>query len=519
MVTASFGQIKSTLTNPSVTNPQLRSPVSGGTIPSTAYRSGLVTSPRPTYLSGNLIVTGNVGGGKHFRGVVPYNAVSDFGGRLGSGTLDTFLRRSTIPQNYYSGGHTPFYSQTGTVTRIVPGTNMVVTPPSTKIRTQRRDMLTQRPLLSDQSETASRGDLLGLDRVTFFPLGTERIGDYPLLSDEQDEAEAQASRKTYQIERKQFTRDLKQLEEEVDELERQLLGESGTVKPSIKSVSQRPYQSPLEITNKPQLPQLPHQPGSMQDVQEPERTSVYEQMLAEYEQNKQKYEELFGDSQDTEQQEDSEGVLPGTKLSTRKLEYKQPKRIISPKTKPQQVEKKPKSELEILAESQRVLSERQSFAVRSQDKFNQYMRAAEQYMQQGKYYLAADAYSMATIYKPLDPLGYAGKCHALFAAGDYLSSALYLNRAIDMFNGYVDFKIDIVTMIGDMDKVEKRITDIKTWVEINGAPELHFLLAYVYMQLDRLDKASQAADAAYNDMQDVPAVGLLKTAIDKRLGR
>ena len=516
MVTASFGQIKSTLTNPSVTNPQLRSPVSGGTIPSTAYRSGLVTSPRPTYPSGNLIVTGNVGGGKHFRGVVPYNAVSDFGGRLGSGTLDTFLRRSTIPQNYYSGGHTPFYSQTGTVTRIVPGTNMVITPPSTKIRTQRQDMLTQRSLLSRQSNAASRGDLLGLDRVTFFPLGTERVGDYPLLSDEQDEAEAEASRKTYQIERKQFTRDLKQLEEEVDELERQLLGESGTVKPSIKSISNKTYQSPLEITNK---PQLPDQPGSMQDMQEPERTSVYKQMLAEYEQNKQKYEELFGDSQDTEQQEDSEGVLPGTKLSTRKLEYKQPKRIISPKTKPQQVEKKPKSELEILAESQRVLSERQSFAVRSQDKFNQYMRAAEQYMQQGKYYLAADAYSMATIYKPLDPLGYAGKCHALFAAGDYLSSALYLNRAIDMFNGYVDFKIDIVTMIGDMDRVEKRIADIKTWVEINGAPELHFLLAYVYMQLDRLDKASQAADAAYNDMQDVPAVGLLKAAIDKRLGR
>src|SRR4030042_1032326 len=96
----------------SVTNPTPSSPVGTGTVPVTAYRSGLVSSPNPIDDTGNLIVTGNVGGGKHFRGVVPYNAISDFGGALGSGTLDNFLRYSTIPENYYSGGLTPFYSQT-----------------------------------------------------------------------------------------------------------------------------------------------------------------------------------------------------------------------------------------------------------------------------------------------------------------------------------------------------------------------------------------------------------------------
>ena len=140
-------------------------------------------------------------------------------------------------------------------------------------------------------------------------------------------------------------------------------------------------------------------------------------------------------------------------------------------------------------------------------------------MKQGKYYQAANSYSLASIYKPQDPLAYAGRSHALFAAGEYLHSSLYLRRAIEMFNGYADFKIDIVTMIGSMDMVEKRIADLKQWIELSNAGELRFLLAYIYMQLGRLEQASEAINTAYKKMPNDPAVSVLKAAIERRLNQ
>ena len=516
--TASFGQGGSTLTNPSVS-----SPVGTGTVPVTMYRSGLVASPDPIDPTSNMVVTGNVGGGKYFRGVVPYNAISDFGGALGSGTLDSFLRMSTVPQNYYGGGIAPFYSQTGTVTRIVPGTNMVIVPPSSKIRTEQDESLRQRSILFSQTQAnaAARSGSLGPAGVRLPPTSTEQVEPYLPLGIDQDQVQREKARERLRAQQKLLDERLKDAAEDVNGLE-QLVGQRQTVKSSLKSGSEDSYsqlpQTPLEPASvlKPQRPQAP---GPVSPQEQPQKIDVYEKMLAEYEQAKKAYEEHLDQSRRAEQQAEPDVNMPGRKPAARERQYEQPERITStpaPVSEEQPAEKEPLSELEVLARTRRVLSERQTFAVYSQDKFNRHMRAAEEYMQQGKYYLAADAYRLASIYKPLDPLAYAGQSHALFAAGEYLSSALYLSRAIEMFNGYVDFKIDIVTMIGDMDTVEKRIADIKAWIELSSAPELEFLLAYVYMQLDRLDKASEAINAAYERMPDVPAVGLLRAAIERR---
>jgi len=57
----------------------IRNPVGRGTVPPSSIRSGLIRSPNPIDTSSNLVVTGNVRGGKHFRGIVPYRATSRFG--------------------------------------------------------------------------------------------------------------------------------------------------------------------------------------------------------------------------------------------------------------------------------------------------------------------------------------------------------------------------------------------------------------------------------------------------------
>ena len=162
------------------------------------------------------------------------------------------------------------------------------------------------------------------------------------------------------------------------------------------------------------------------------------------------------------------------------------------------------------------MGEHETFAGFSEDKFNQYIRAAEQYLKEGKYYRAADAYTLASIYKPDDPLAYAGKGHALFAAGEYMSSALFLSRALEIFPGYVHFKIDVVAMLGDQDKIETRLADVRQWVQMTDAAELRFLLAYVYYQMGRFEWAKRAVDAAYEKMP-TPAVTTLKKAIDETI--
>ena len=171
------------------------------------------------------------------------------------------------------------------------------------------------------------------------------------------------------------------------------------------------------------------------------------------------------------------------------------------------------SQEEIANRAKSILGEYKSFATFSQDRFNRYMVAGERYLKEGKYYLAADAYTMASIYKPNDPLAYAGKSHALFAAGEYMSSALYLSRALTIFPEYARFKVDIVAMVGDKDKLETRIADVQEWLKKNDVPELDFLLAYVYFQMGRLDEAKKSIDAAYEKMPDAPAVQTLKDAI------
>jgi len=158
-----------------------------------------------------------------------------------------------------------------------------------------------------------------------------------------------------------------------------------------------------------------------------------------------------------------------------------------------------------------------SFAAYSDDKFNRHILAAENYMKQGKYYRAADAYSLASIYKPDDPLAYAGKSQALFAAGEYMSSSLFLSRAMEIFPEYAKVKIDLFWMAGDKDLVENRILEAREWYQKSGSAELEFLLSYVYYQLDRMEFARQMIESAAKKMPDSRAIAAMKKAIDERI--
>ncbi len=340
-----------------------------------------------------------------------------------------------------------------------------------------------------------------------------------LLSDPQSEKLRQLTQQQYEQQLDEFNKELRQVSQNVNELQKQL--DVDPQKSDLKKPSPSMWNFGSENSEPSETSVLqiaPKDNPAGENRQEPSETKtqdVFTKMMQEYQALNESYEQIFGRKIEDD---DSEKQTPQYETE-RRLTYKSSPRITAKSSEASEAAQKNVQGELLEAEARAVLSEHKTFASFAQDRFNNSMRAAESYMQEGKFYLAADAYAVACMYKPEDPLAYAGQSHALFAAGEYISSSLYLAKAIEMFPGYVDFQVDIVAMIGDADTVEKRINDINQLRQSGGAAELNFLLAYINMQLGRLQKANEAITAANERMPDLAAVKLLQQAIEKRLGK
>ena len=448
---------------PSEVSSAIRNPADRGTVPPSSISSGLVRSPNPIDTSANLVMTGNIVGGRYFRGIVPYRETSEFWGELG-----TFR---------------PYYSLSATR----PGRSGLFSPLT--INSEGHAVgemaLPSTPYYYD-SDTSYYSGL----REPYFPIGREMETRRPLSMTPQ-------------------------------EMERLISGELGRY-PQEGEVSAEQYQAQIERllsrlsdeTTDRDVPQPFETQIPVEKTSEDEQLDVYEQMKQQIDE----FQELLEQLADAEQAEEAaDGQEVPSEESTSELPA-----ISREMETPQSFQKQASpfdelSDVEVATAAKAILGKHKTFASFSKDKFNQYLRAAEAYLKQGKYYRAADTYTLASIYKPNDPLAYAGKSHALFAAGEYMSSALFLSRALVIFPEYARFKIDLVAMIGDRDKLENRIVDIQQCQQVSDSAELQFLLAYIYYQMDRLEPAKEAIDQAAEKMPNAPAVLAVKKAIDEAL--
>ncbi|MHC4316728.1 MAG: hypothetical protein ACYSW3_30165 [Planctomycetota bacterium] len=498
------------LTQAGFGNPSIRSPIGPPTVPQSSYQSGLFPSSNPINTSGNQVITGNVGGGKHFRGFVPYNAISDFSGTTTSTTFNSFLRRSASSGSIgiLPGRYSPYYSPSGTVTTTRPGLRSVVRPPTSQIPGRPAEGFTV-PSVPQQQSLAS--PKISTPDISYRPMrfkpqhleklildGTLTYAEAKRLVDEQNVA---------QMER--LKQDLGQLQHRAPSLKQSLIVRDESLQPFSKleqntvtlqpptlvkireqEKQQEPLHDQLLLTGKDKLINLRIQKQADETGKEEKDVSgldVYERMKQEIESIQAKY--SIRDARYSKQASGIEGAEPTgdmsqeeTKKEKTPLEKLKLKRLTS-LTKEEiealevELEKeitsvKPSEELSGVALSVRAQSirgEHKTFASYANDKFNEHMRAAEQYLKEGKYYQAADTYTLASIYKSKDPLAYAGKSHALFAAGGYMSSALFLSRTLEIFPEYARFKIDLVGMVGDRDKVESRIANIEEWLQISDS--------------------------------------------------
>lgn len=487
----------------------IESPVTNtrGTVSSNT--NGLIRSPNPVNLNGNDVITGNVRGGKEFRGVVPYISPSSIHSTTATDSFTNFLRQTSpqyVGNRYQSASPAflpqPYYIPTQTVTslntrqgapglqtyssiRDTHGTGDYTPPVYSKTFNEYQnpkayEEAQQYPVTQNEPEYQYT-----LSRPLSFtnPLDLEKIVNNSLPS-QQEQKELTATLNQIRIqqqqqENKQQTED-EQKQAEENKLQEQTNEDSGIATPAERAEPEKP----------------------LEPIKPLERGQVPKQVSAQ-DKNKNPYEQLL------EQQVGKPKA---------RAEANQPKEANEPKKKEEIKEESRHSKLaEVDEETAQVLKGiNRTFATESKTKFNSYMKKAEIYLHNGDYYKAADAYTLASIYNPQAPLAYAGRAHALFATGEYMSSSYYLMRAINMMPQYADAKIDLHAMIPDKDKLDSRISDINKWNTRNKSPELEFLLAYLYHQLDKPTEAANMINDAAKELPDNKAVLALKEAIEKK---
>ena len=486
-----------------IDSPVSSSPLGLGTVPPSAYKSGLIPSISTVSTSGNLVVTGDVTGGKYFRGIVPYRGITDFGATtsgLNQGTVqvENFMRDSTITPSGQTGGLTPYYSPTWTVAKIPTGTGPApqggfvgsyAGSTGQQTGTQTQSVLQNEQAtyynsmqLSSRPLSMSRQDLQKIidADITQYPMG----GTPAIKGDPQGEFWKQMR---VPVEQKpELTGPDKTGTgligvDKIDRLRNLTSGTSG--EPNINTILNFGRENPAGYKGN-------RLTGNQDDKS---GTDIFEQMKLKL--GRQAIEIPKSPKDATKQTDTQRSGGPAS-------ETNEPAATIDNAQ---------------IGAAKSITDAYKSFAAYSNDKFNRYIKAGEDYMKQGRFYRAADSYTLAIAYKPDDPLGYAGKSHALFAAGEYLSSSLFLARALEIFPDYAKLKIDLVAMLGDKDLIEKRLIEAKEWTDRSKSGELAFLLSYIYCQLDRMEFARLAIEYAASQMPDSKAVIAMKQAITQRL--
>lgn len=510
------------------------------TTPVSSYQSGLVNSPNPVDQSGNLAITGNVGGGKHFRGGIPYRSTTSFGAPLGSTSLDSFLRYSAVPagQTAYPQNYTPFYSPTRTVTSTSPGYSGVFTPVSPRIaddatlsRADRAaDVLSAAEIpqfraSSDELFPRMGSTVSESSRLPYWPAsasseetpdGIQETGalsatrssagaDDPLLTSEE-----------YQRRLQLLLQDLDRVRSNVAQIEEKLDadGTRALPQPARDSAGQLP---PADIAQ--DIARLPADTSS--DVAQsigsenaglrlydPSTRSVGGPFLSPA-QTAEIRADVTSPRTGVASPPSLEATLQRISEYTSRLQApsdgrRAAQRVAEPDARP----------VETVSPAQEPLRTYEHVGSIARQQFDQNMAAAAMNMRQGRFDRAAESFARAAVCVPHDPRAHLGRSHALLAVGQYVDSALSLTKAVEFDAEKALKKVGLVEVVGGPDLFVERITQLEELAQ-GGDASLQFLLAYVYYQMDRAEEAAITIEAARKGAISVVAVARLATAISR----
>jgi hypothetical protein len=543
----------------SIENHAIFNPAGYGTVPPSSYQSGHFSNPKAPDVDGNLLITGNVRRGMHFRDTVPYGPTTSFRGDLGSSSLSSFLRDSAGAEDVGSSANRysvqPYYLRSRTVATTRPGHFGVFRQAGARINNRRMQSgfttgtyvsNSQGQTLPDGNTFASDVRLQGAqmqDSVPVEPRIVNSIRELQLLT---QQAKSNESAKDQQFmvemyqEQKQETEDKRQetgisfeaefvaegLENKQSSIEKytsfELLDQSRTTERTRTAV---PDFGGDKLEAKTTLAEAYAQANAMtfpdgvisaeSDIDAQGKRDIVTSDIIE--QVKRQLEDLIKSVDKKESQgtgRTSEETRTNIGLSSGGLSREESSYNPTESTIGRLDDLKGLSQVDLSAKAKSIRGTQTNPDTFSTNRFNNHFQEAQEHLKGGRYYAAGDSFALASIYKPGEPLCYAGKGHALLGAGEYMSSALFLSRAIEANPEYVKTKIDLAGMLGGQHIIGSRIADIREWLVRSGSGKLEFLLGYVYYRIGRLSPAQQAIDAASLKMPQSAAVAAVKKAVD-----
>lgn len=140
----------------------------------------------------------------------------------------------------------------------------------------------------------------------------------------------------------------------------------------------------------------------------------------------------------------------------------------------------------------------------SPDLFNKHMGQAEKKLKAGKFYHAAGEYRFAIMVSPSNPLARMGLCLALFGAGEPLSAAIHLRRALQLLPPMMETRLDLPAMLDEkiiaaqLQRLDERLKEREEAapdLHVRNDPGLAFLSAFIHHNLGQSAEAKEAARA------------------------
>ena len=536
-----------------IENPAIFNPAGYSTVPPTSYQSGQFSNPRVPDVDGNLLITGNVRRGMHFRDTVQYGPTTSFRGDLGTSSLNSFLRDSAGAEDIGSSANRyniqPYYLQSQTVTTTRPGYSGVLGQMGTMINNRRMQSgfttgtyisNSQSQILPEENTLTSDAMSQGTqtqDSVPLEPRIVNSIRELQLLT-QQVKPNVSPKDQQLMIERNRKQNQETEVEKQEDGISSELA--FATVDQKNKQSSSVPDFGKNKIDTETTLAQAYAQANAMtfpdssafqQNTSQPLQTD--EAITAESDQDEQSQRDVLTsdiidqvkrqleDLINSVDKKESQGAGRTNKETRTNIGLSSGgfNRVESTYNPTRPVidgldDLKGLSQADLSAQTKSIRAALTNPETSSMSRFNKHFQEAQEHMKNGRYYAAADSFALASIYKPGEPLCFAGRGHALLGAGEYMSSALFLSRAIEADPEYLKIKIDLAATLGGQHIIGTRIADIREWVIRSGSGQLDFLLGYIYYRMGRLGPAQQAIDTAYVKMSQSAAVAAVKNAVD-----
>jgi hypothetical protein len=534
------------------------------TTPLSTYENGTVATPNPIDNSSALIVTGNVAGGKHFQGSVPYRPLTSVDAPLGSTSLDPFLRRTapSATSGDPAGASSPFYSQTGTVATATGGA------------LGRGMGTTYTEGLSPSQYTLGSDLKLPSDSVA--SSSSLPAGDLAMGWQSSSSSDGPATRGDYDRQMAQLQERLARVKAELAQLER---GLAAGDEPSGSST--------------PQQPVLPYsqtqigQPGRVSETAQrdellQETARLLSATMGLTDSTRQPGDAMPADS-DAAVSFEAPGAQPRLRLYEEQDDAQTPAgaplsidALVTPRTR-QAAGVGATRSLNELPAVERVNETARAFdgasalltrpatstptqAFRREDPpnvdrvldpvraaspwqaappptqgrvtapavsanddspaaklFDRHFQEGYRLMQRRDYPRACEAFTLATAYRPHDARGYLGKGHALLAAGEYLDSALSVAKAVELDLPAVLQRTDLIQVVGGPDAFIAHFNELDRRIEADGGPQIQFLMAYIYYQMDRPQEAKVAIDAAQKLLPASMPIDLFRSALGSQV--